>query len=125
MEDYAARFDDIFFSLAQQRGFRLYLTGLLAPRERNKTITCLAGAEPVAGAGMPGVQRLQFFLSESPWEAEQVNDRRLELLREEPATAPHDGGSQTRLRAEDRWRSRDCLVVLRDLVPHQATFALR
>src|ERR1051325_4679931 len=78
-----ARFDDLFLSLAQRRGFREYLTGLLAPRERNKTITCLAGAEPVAGAGMPGVQRLQFFLSESPWEAELVNDRRLELLREE------------------------------------------
>ncbi|MET9914853.1 transposase [Streptomyces sp. NPDC006476] len=92
LEDYAARFDDLFFSLAQRRGFREYLTGLLAPRERNKTITCLAGGEPVAGAGMPGVQRLQFFLSESPWEAEQVNDRRLELLREEPATAPRDGG---------------------------------
>src|SRR4051795_5020836 len=92
LEDYAARFDDLFFSLAQRRGFREYLTGLLAPRERNKTITCLAGAEPVAGAGMPGVQRLQFFLSESPWEVEQVNDRRLELLREESATAPHDGG---------------------------------
>lgn len=63
LEEYAARFDDLFFSLAQRRGFREYLTGLLAPREWNKTITCLAGAEPVAGAGMPGVQRLQFFLS--------------------------------------------------------------
>ncbi|MDX3247914.1 transposase [Streptomyces sp. ME18-1-4] len=73
MEDYAAQFDDLFFSLAQRRGFREYLTGLLAPRERNKTITCLAGAEPVAGAGKPGVQRLQFFLSESPGEAEQIN----------------------------------------------------
>ncbi|MER7694734.1 transposase [Streptomyces sp. NPDC097610] len=92
MEEYAARFDDLFFSLAQWRGFREYLIGLLAPRERNKTITCLAGAEPVAGAGMPGVQRLQFFLSESPWEVERVNDRRLELLREQPATAPHEGG---------------------------------
>ncbi|MEU6667867.1 transposase [Streptomyces sp. NPDC046727] len=92
LEEYAARFDDLFFSLAQRRGFREYLTGLLAPRERNKTITCLAGAEPVEGAGMPAVQRLQFFLSESPWEVEQVNDRRLELLREQPATAPHDGG---------------------------------
>ncbi|MER6693545.1 transposase [Streptomyces minutiscleroticus] len=38
------------------------------------------------------MQRLQFFLSESPWEAELVNDRRLELLREQSATAPHDGG---------------------------------
>ncbi len=65
---------------------------MLAPRERNKTITCLAGAEPVAGAGMPAVQRLRFFLCESPWEVEQVNDWRLELLCEQPATAPHDGG---------------------------------
>ncbi|MER6076628.1 hypothetical protein ABT187_49930 [Streptomyces sp. NPDC001817] len=92
MEAYAARFDDLFFSLAQRRGFREYPTGLLAPREPNKTITCLAGAEPVAGAGTPEVQRLRFFLSESPWEVEQVNDRRLELPREQPATAPHDGG---------------------------------
>lgn len=92
LEEYAARFGDLFFHLAQRRGFREYLTGLLAPRERNKTIACLAGAEPVTGAGMPGVQRLQFFLSESPWEVEQVNDRRHELLREQPATAPHDAG---------------------------------
>lgn len=60
---------------------------MLAPRDRNKTITCLAGAEPVTGPGMPGVQRLQFFLSESPREVEQVNDRRLELLREQPGPA--------------------------------------
>ncbi|MEU8976348.1 hypothetical protein AB0D11_45585 [Streptomyces monashensis] len=44
LEDYAARFDDLFFSLAQRRGFRDYLTGLLAPRERSKTTTCLVGA---------------------------------------------------------------------------------
>src|SRR6266567_3536898 len=37
-------------------------------------------------------QRLQFFLSESRWDAGQVNARRLELLRADPATAPHGGG---------------------------------
>jgi hypothetical protein len=31
LEDYAARFDDLFASLAQRRGFREYLTGLLLP----------------------------------------------------------------------------------------------
>ena len=92
MEGYAARFDDLFGSLAQRRGFREYLAGLLAPRERNKTLTALAGAEPVAGAQHPAVQRLQFFLSESRWDPERVNARRLELLRADPATAPHGGG---------------------------------
>ena len=92
LEGYAARFDDLFGSLAQRRGFREYLAGLLAPRDRNKTLTALAGAEPVAGAQHPAVQRLQFFLSESRWDSEKVNARRLELLVTDPATAPHGGG---------------------------------
>lgn len=44
------------------------------------------------GAQHPGVQRLQFFLSESTWDPERVNARRLELLRADEATAPHSGG---------------------------------
>lgn len=50
------------------------------------------GAEPVAGAQHLAMQRLQFFLSESRWDVEQVNSRRLELLRADPATALHGGG---------------------------------
>jgi hypothetical protein len=92
LEDYAARFDDVFSALAQRRGFREYLTGLLAPRDRNKTLTGLAGAEPVVGAQHPAVQRLQFFLSESVWDPEKINARRLALLRADPATAPHGRG---------------------------------
>jgi SRSO17 transposase len=92
LEGYAARFDDLFHSLAQRRGFREYLAGLLAPRDRNKTLTALAGAEPVTGAQHPAVQRLQFFLSEARWDHEQVNARRLELLLADPATGPHEGG---------------------------------
>jgi hypothetical protein len=92
LEDYAARFDDLFTRVPQRRGFREYLAGLLAPRDRNKTLTALAGAEPVTGAQHPAVQRLQFFLSESRWDPEQVSARRLELLRADPATAPHGGG---------------------------------
>src|SRR5919201_6720724 len=92
LEGYAARFDDLFTHVAQRRGFREYLAGLLAPRERNKTLTALAGAEPVAGAQHPAVQRLQFFLTESTWDAEALNARRLELLLADPATAPHDAG---------------------------------
>jgi hypothetical protein len=92
LEAYATRFDPLFGSLAQRRGFRTYLAGLLLPRERNKTLTCLAGVEPVVGAQHPAVQRLQFFLSESTWDHEQVNARRLELLLADPVTAPHGAG---------------------------------
>ena len=92
LEGYAARFDDLFSSLAQRRGFREYLAGLLAPPDRNKTLTALAGAEPVAGAQHAAVQRLQFFLSESRWDPERINARRLELLLADPATALHADG---------------------------------
>jgi len=76
LEGYAARFDDLFTRVAQRRGFREYLAGLLAPRDRNKTLTALAGAEPVTGAQHRSVQRLQFFLSESRWDPGRVNGRR-------------------------------------------------
>ena len=92
LEGYAARFDELFGSLAQRRGFREYLTGLLLPRERNKTLTALAGAEPAVGASDAAVQRLQFFVSESTWDADAVNARRLALLAADAATAPHEQG---------------------------------
>jgi SRSO17 transposase len=92
LEDYAACFDEFFSRLAQRRGFREYLTGLLAPRDRNKTLTGLAGAEPVEGAQHAAVQRLQYFLSQSTWDADEINRRRLELLVNDPATAPHERG---------------------------------
>jgi hypothetical protein len=63
-EDYAAYLDPLFHSLAQRRCFRTYLAGLLAPRDRPKTLTALAGAEPLVQAQTAPVQQLQFFLSE-------------------------------------------------------------
>src|SRR5215208_5849523 len=80
LEGYAARFDGLLGSLAQRRSFRASLQGLLLPRDRNKTLTALAGAEPVLGAQHAAVQGLQLFLSESAWDHEQLNQRRLELL---------------------------------------------
>lgn len=92
LEEYAAQFDDRLGRVAQRRGFREYLQGLLLPRARHKTLTGLAGTEPVIGAQAPSVQRLQYFLSEAPWDAEAINRRRLELLMADPATAPHEAG---------------------------------
>jgi hypothetical protein len=41
LEDDAARFGNLSATLAQRRGFREYLQGLLLPTERNKTLTAL------------------------------------------------------------------------------------
>ena len=92
LEPYAAQFDSQFHSLAQRHSFRNYLTGLLLPRDRPKTLTALAGAEPLVQAQAAEVQRLQYFLSESDWDAAALSLRTLELLAAEPETAPHAKG---------------------------------
>jgi len=93
LEEYAAGFDDLFRARAQREGFRRYLEGLLLPAERNKTLTALANTEPVAGAQRREAQSLQWFLSESGWDTEAVNGRRLEILLGDPKTAPHASGA--------------------------------
>jgi hypothetical protein len=59
------QFDSLFNRLSQRQSFRTYLAGLLLPRDRPKTLTAIAGAEPWVQAQTPKVQQLQFFLSES------------------------------------------------------------
>ena len=92
LEDYAENFDNLFATLAQRRGLREYLQGLLLPKDRNKTLTALANTEPIVGAQGASAQRLQFFLSESGWDAHSVNAHRLQLLREDSATKPRADG---------------------------------
>ena len=92
LEDYAARFDDLFGARAQRHAFRRYLEGLLLPAERNKTLTVLANTEPVSGAQRKEAQSLQWFLSESRWDPEKVNGRRLEVLLEQSASALSEKG---------------------------------
>jgi SRSO17 transposase len=92
LEDYAMSFDALFGARAQRYSFRRYIEGLLLPAERNKTLTALANSEPAAGAQRKEAQSLQWFLSESRWDPEEVNARRLELLREAPGTDPTEDG---------------------------------
>ncbi len=47
----------------------------------------------MVGAQHRRAQGLQWFLSESTWEAEAINGERLRLLRSDPATAPHNQGA--------------------------------
>ena len=93
LEDYARRFDHLLANRAQRQGFRRYLEGLLLSDERNKTLTALANTEPVVGAQRKEAQSLQWFLTESGWEPEAVNRRRVELMLEEPETAPVESGA--------------------------------
>jgi SRSO17 transposase len=92
LEAYAQAFDDLFPKRTQRAGFRRYLEGLLLPTERNKTLTGLANTEPGRGAQHATAQRLQWFLTESPWAPEALKQRRLAVLGPTPATAPHAGG---------------------------------
>jgi len=92
LEDYAMHFDPLFHSLAQRHHFRTYLAGLLAPRDRPKTLTALAGAEPLVQAQAAPVQQLQFFLSESCWDADLITMRTLQLLGDDPLTASDADG---------------------------------
>ena len=93
LEGYSARFDDLFDTLAGRQAFRRYLQGLLLPAERNKTLTALANTEPVVGAQRKEAQGLQWFLSESNWSPQEINRRRVDIMLEEPSTAPQAGGA--------------------------------
>ena len=92
LEAYAVQFDSLFNRLSQRQSFRTYLAGLLLPRDRPKTLTAIAGAEPWVQAQDPKVQQLQFFLSESVWDANALAKRTVELLMNEPVTTPTDDG---------------------------------
>ena len=92
LEGFAQAFDDQFAKRSQRESFRRYLEGILLPMERNKTLTGLANAEPVVGAQHPQAQKLQWFLSESNWDDEQINQRRLALVKAEPQIRPTDEG---------------------------------
>lgn len=92
LEAYAKHFDPVLSKSNQREGFRRYLEGLLLPSERNKTLTGLVNTEPLVGAQLPRAQKLQWFLSESNWEEQQIQAERLTLLREDPATAPNAQG---------------------------------
>ena len=89
LEQYCQLFDPTFTRPTQRAAFRSYLQGLLLGTSQNGD--GLANTEP----GQPGsrhkdAQRLQWFLSESTWDPEGLNDLRLAMLRTLTSTAPSD-----------------------------------
>src|SRR3954453_19382085 len=93
LEDYVRSLDDLFGARAQRHSLRRYLEGLLLPEERNKSLTALANTEPVVGAQRKEAQSLEWFLSESSWNRQEVNRRRVQLMLEDRRTAPDEGGA--------------------------------
>jgi len=92
LEAYVKHFDAVFGKSNQRDGFRRYVEGLLLPSERHKMLTGLANTEPLVGAQLPRAQALQWFLSEADWDERKVQASRLQLLREDPTTAPTSKG---------------------------------
>jgi SRSO17 transposase len=68
------RFDDIFSHQAQKREFRNYIGGLLGESERKNLSQMASNAVGVT------YHRLHHFLTEAPWDAIEVNERRLSVM---------------------------------------------
>jgi SRSO17 transposase len=68
------RFDDVLTHQAQKREFRNYIGGLLGESERKNLSQMADNAVGVT------YHRLHHFLTEAPWSAQEVNERRLVVM---------------------------------------------
>ena len=84
-ENWCRRFDDLFSRQKQRLGFRTYLSGLLGESER-KNLAQIAN-HSVDGS----YSSLRHFLNEAPWDVDQLNNRRLEVMRSCRQTTPSRG----------------------------------
>lgn len=73
-ESWCSKFDDIYNRETQRSNFRLYLSGVLGDTER-KNVWAIASSI-VNG----NYHSLHHFLHDSPWSADEINCRRLEIL---------------------------------------------
>jgi SRSO17 transposase len=87
IDEFCARFDDLFNRWSARQAFCHYLIGLLLPREHNKTMTVLASLVPGGNR-----QQLHHFLHDAPWDVQAMNARRLQIWQEYPTLRPHGRG---------------------------------
>src|SRR4028118_1545193 len=75
-EKWCGRFDEVLNNQAQKKGFRHYLGGLLGESER-KNLTQMSN-------NVVGVvyHQLHHFLTEATWDAQKVNERRLQVMQQ-------------------------------------------
>jgi len=86
LETFFEKFDPLWSRPNQRQGFRAYALGLLSEAHR-KNIEAM-NAKMIA----PAYQSLHHFLTETPWDVQEVNHRRLELLMANRRTAPRPEG---------------------------------
>ncbi len=87
IDQFCAQCDDLFGRYEERQALRQYLIGLLLPREHNKTLVELASLVPGARR-----QALHHFLHDAPWDAEALNQRRLQIWQAHPFLGPHAQG---------------------------------
>lgn len=75
-EKWCSRFDDVFTHQAQKKGFRHYLGGLLGESERKNLTQMSNNAVGVV------YHQLHHFLTEATWDAQKVNERRLQVMQQ-------------------------------------------
>jgi hypothetical protein len=81
-EKWAAKYDDVFGNQSQRFHFRTYLGGLLGQSTR-KNIAVIAASS--VGASY---FNLHHFLHDAPWNAQALNDRRIDLIWHTRQTRP-------------------------------------
>jgi len=86
VQDAVEQFGDLFSCEPQRKHFAEYLTGLFVAR--NKTVNGISNEF----AETTDQSCLNRFLTEVDWDEEMLNERRLEVLQQDPATRYHDQG---------------------------------
>lgn len=90
VRSYCERFERLFYNRLQHENFERYVTGLILCE--NVTVDGIAGAFPWG----PDQSNLNRFLTAAPWDAEELNTKRLRLLQE---------------RIETRWGHRGVVAI--------------
>ncbi len=83
-ENWCQKFDDVFTRHTQQKHFRTYLAGLLGEGHR-KNISVIA-SQTVGVSYL----NLHHFLHDAPWNAQELNDRRIDLIWHYRQTRPRN-----------------------------------
>src|SRR5271154_4011951 len=86
-EKHCSKYDDVFQRDSQREHFRTYLAGLLSESQR-KNISVIA-ANTVGASYF----NLHHFLHDSPWSAEALNERRIDIIWQIRQTRPSAGFS--------------------------------